>query len=278
MRRRRTFMRFLAPSALPIRPEQPLLGFACPSHVASSRLPCVSTLYSLGELPGVFSTRRAHGASPFRALPDGDRQRLSAGHPLLRLATDRDGIQACFLSHRPKIGRHKTSSSSKPTLSWVRPSWVCGAHCAFGAVGIACSAASLQGFHPSVGWGTPPPDFSTYGVPGSPGVHPPKGIPLARTLASRQRRRISRPGAAAPSVASASSRGDTRSASFGLAGKHPMRAPTLCSKFQRSGKLACLFSRLPALRGLCPPPRTRGFGRAVFDLLSISDWSGTSFT
>jgi hypothetical protein len=180
----------------------------------------------------------------------------------LRLATDRDGIQACFLSHRPKIGRHKTSSSSKPTLSWVRPSWVCGAHCAFGAVGIACSAASLQGFHPSVGWGTPPPDFSTYGVPGSPGVHPPKGIPLARTLASRQRRRISRPGAAAPSVASASSRGDTRSASFGLAGKHPMRAPTLCSKFQRSGKLACLFSRLPALRGLCPPPRTRGFGRA----------------
>jgi len=49
---------------------------------------------------------------------------------------------------------------------------------AFGALGIAAAAASLQGFHPSAGWGAPSPDFSTCGVPGSPGFHPPWGIPL----------------------------------------------------------------------------------------------------
>jgi len=49
---------------------------------------------------------------------------------------------------------------------------------AFGALGIAAAAASLQGFHPSAGWGAPSPDFSTCGVPGSPGLHPPWGVPL----------------------------------------------------------------------------------------------------
>jgi len=35
---------------------------------------------------------------------------------------------------------------------------------AFGALGIAAAAASLQGFHPSASWGDPPPDFSTCGA------------------------------------------------------------------------------------------------------------------
>jgi hypothetical protein len=82
----RTLLRSFAPAAQPTRQGLPLSGFTCPSHVASSHLPCASTLYSLDELPGVLSTRRAHGASPFRALPNRDRCRLSAEHPLLRLA------------------------------------------------------------------------------------------------------------------------------------------------------------------------------------------------
>jgi len=70
---------FLAPTAQPMHWEPPSLGFAYPSHVASSHLPCVSTPYSLNALPGVFSTRRALGAPPFGASPDRDRNRLSAG-------------------------------------------------------------------------------------------------------------------------------------------------------------------------------------------------------
>jgi len=83
-----------APTTLPIRRDPPFPGFTFPGHVASSHLPCASTLYSLSGLPDVLPTRRALGASPFRALPDRDRQRLSAGHPLLRLA------------NRPPYGRH----------------------------------------------------------------------------------------------------------------------------------------------------------------------------
>jgi hypothetical protein len=74
------------PTALPIRQGPPFPGFAFPGHVASLHLPCASTPYSLRGLPGVFPTRCALGAPPFRALPDRDRKRLSASHPLLRLA------------------------------------------------------------------------------------------------------------------------------------------------------------------------------------------------
>jgi hypothetical protein len=39
-------------------------GLAFPGHVAPSRLPCASALYSLDGLPGILSTRRAHGVRP----------------------------------------------------------------------------------------------------------------------------------------------------------------------------------------------------------------------
>jgi hypothetical protein len=144
----RTFMRFFAPSAQPIHREQPFSGFAYPSHVASLRLPCASTPYSLDGLPGVLSTRRALGASPYRALPDRDRQRLSAGHPLMRLATDRSRqtLSLLLFLHLPKIGSHKTSSSAEPAKA--RPSWICGArrfrrfrHCC--RSGLASGVSSL---------------------------------------------------------------------------------------------------------------------------------------
>jgi hypothetical protein len=60
----RTLTRSPAPAAQPIREDLPLPGFTYPSHVASLHLPCASTPYSLHELPGVLSTRCAHGTDP----------------------------------------------------------------------------------------------------------------------------------------------------------------------------------------------------------------------
>ena len=67
-RRAPALPRFRTPAALPIHRGPPLPGFACPGHVASSHLPCASSLFSLSELPGVFSTRRALGAPTLQSL------------------------------------------------------------------------------------------------------------------------------------------------------------------------------------------------------------------
>jgi len=170
-------MRFFAPATLPIRQGPPFPGFAYPGHVASSHLPCASTLYSLSELPGVLPTRCAHGASPFRALPDKDRRRLSAKLPLLRLATDRSRQTLGLLSPRtsPRLAVTKTGSSD--TSLKLCPSWIYGAW-RFRRIGIAAKAASLQGFNPFAGWGAPWRISSRDDVPGSLGLHPPWGVPL----------------------------------------------------------------------------------------------------
>jgi hypothetical protein len=230
----RTFMRFFAPSAQPIHREQPFSGFAYPSHVASLRLPCASTPYSLDGLPGVLSTRRALGASPYRALPDRDRQRLSAGHPLMRLATDRSRqtLSLLLFLHLPKIGSLGLAPRTNqlrlvPLGSMVRD--------AFGALGIAAAAASLQGFYPSAGWGSSSPDFSACDVPGSLGLHPPWGIPLPSLGLTAV--------ALGLTTASVSSecalpcgRVSIRLASSGIPGKRPLWHRTLCFKFQRARK------------------------------------------
>jgi hypothetical protein len=122
---RRTLLRFLAPTALPICRDLPLPGFAILGHVASSHLPCASTPYSLSRLPGVLSTRCAHGTPPFRALPNRDRRSLSTRLPLLRLAMQsrvRQAVKPTFAKAPPRklairedwlIGR----ATSRPSLS-----------------------------------------------------------------------------------------------------------------------------------------------------------------
>jgi len=65
--RRHTLTRFVVPTAQPIREDLPFSGFAFPSHVAPSHLPCASALYSLHRLPGVLSTRCTRGTYAFRA-------------------------------------------------------------------------------------------------------------------------------------------------------------------------------------------------------------------
>jgi hypothetical protein len=113
--------------------------------------------------------------------------------------------------------------------------------CAFGAVGIAAKAASLQGFDPSAGWGAPSPDFSTCGVPGSLGVSPPWDIPLPdpwpRGCHERpDGRPATTPNAAfTDTVAAAPARPPLAFREGTLCGHR-----TLCFKFQRTGKLACL--------------------------------------
>jgi len=83
---------------------------------------------------------------------------------------------ACFASHLPK---NWPSQGLTPRTNHLRfvPSWISGAW-RFRRVGIAAAAASLQGFSPSAGWGTPSLDFSACGVPGSPGLFPPWGVPF----------------------------------------------------------------------------------------------------
>jgi len=122
--------------------------------------------------PGALS-----GRHPSELDPTKIGHRLSAGLPLMRLATDHrtTDIKPAFYCTYPKLAvirrTPRTSLERLVPFGFV----VLGA---FGAVGIAAAAASLQGFSPFVGWGALSPDFSTCSVPGSPGIHPPWGIPL----------------------------------------------------------------------------------------------------
>jgi len=95
----------------------------------------------------------------------------------MRLATDRNttDIKPAFSSHLPKIGSQRLARRIHRLGCIPLGSMVLGA---FGALGIAAIAASLQGFHPPVGWDTSSLNFFTCDSPGSPGFHPPWGIPL----------------------------------------------------------------------------------------------------
>ena len=119
-RRALALLRFLTPTALPTHRGLPLSGFACPSHVASLHLPCASTPYSLGELPGVLSTRCAHGMKSPSELD------------LTKIATvSRCGIPSCdwlpsrvqsdnkaYCSRLPETGR---PPGSAPRPDQLRP-------------------------------------------------------------------------------------------------------------------------------------------------------------
>jgi hypothetical protein len=95
----------------------------------------------------------------------------------MRLATDRSRqtLKPASFCTSPRLAVIRLAPRTDQLRSVPLGSMVLDA---FGALGIAAAAASLQGFYPSAGWGAPSPDFSTCGVPGSPGLHPPWGIPL----------------------------------------------------------------------------------------------------
>jgi len=113
---------FLVPTAQPILRGPPILGSTCPGHVAPLHLPCASAPYSLEDLPGVLSTRRAHGTRAFRAYPNEDRPNLSAGPPLLRLANHsrvKQTVKPTPCRHLPEIGHpkaaHRTGPKARPS-------------------------------------------------------------------------------------------------------------------------------------------------------------------
>jgi hypothetical protein len=112
-----------------------------PGHVAPSRLSCATAPYSLDDLPGSISTRRAHGVLPseldLAEIACTSRRRL----PLLRLTMpDRwffyEKSVAGALGLRPRrvslqgfslcrLGwtRWMFSALRPPWLSWVSPPW-----------------------------------------------------------------------------------------------------------------------------------------------------------
>jgi len=65
--RRARSQRFAIPKRNPAVEIHHSRAFACPGHVAPSRLPCASAPYSLDGLPGVFQPGALSGSSPFRA-------------------------------------------------------------------------------------------------------------------------------------------------------------------------------------------------------------------
>jgi hypothetical protein len=152
---------FSPPRRYPLIEVHHSRAFACPGHVASLHLPRASTPYSLDELPGVLSTRCVHGTRPSERYLTEIASFLSEPLPLLRLAF-RPLQQTLSLLpvHLSRLAVPKTCSSNKPeglslsTLVLRR----------FRRIGISARAASLQGFYPSAGWGSPPPDFSTCGT------------------------------------------------------------------------------------------------------------------
>jgi hypothetical protein len=106
--------------------------------------------------------------------------RFSAGLPLLRLAIrppkQTFSLLTSFCLRTARDWPSKTCSSNSSPKRTVPLGLVVLKR--FRRRGIAAAAASLQGFNPSADWGLPSPDFSACDSPGSPGIHPPWGIPL----------------------------------------------------------------------------------------------------
>jgi len=152
----------------------------------------------------------------------------------MRLATDRirTDIKPVFSRTSPRLAvirlTHRTGQLRHvPLGSMVLD--------AFGALGIAASSGLASGVLSLCRLGAPSPDFSACGVPGSPGFHPPWGVPLPSLGLT----------AAALGLATASDNSaccacltaEAACARPPLAFREaPFRAPYLCFKFQRAGK------------------------------------------
>jgi hypothetical protein len=172
----RSLPRFCAPTALPTR-QDPHTPGRLPARVtlrprayhAPRRLtPSASSLVSFqpgaptGHCPSERYLTEIADASQ-RSFPSCD-----------WLPTALADTRPAFL-RTPEIGRHEDVLIER--AFWAVPlGWMVLQ--ALSAHRHLCQAASLQGFHPSAGWGHPPPDFSTCGTLALLGLHPPWGIPL----------------------------------------------------------------------------------------------------
>jgi hypothetical protein len=157
----------------------------------------------------------------------------------MRLATDRSRqtLKPASFCTSPRLAVIRLAPRTDQLRSVPLGSMVLDA---FGALGIAAAAASLQGFYPSAGWGHRrriSPRSASLALLGFILL----GHSPSRALASRLLRPVSRPSQQLRVHASAARQRQHRSASSCIPGRHPVGHRTLCFKFQRSGKSACLF-------------------------------------
>jgi hypothetical protein len=120
-----TLPRFLAPSASSIRWKPPFPGLPRPGHVAPAHLPCALTPSSSIRLPGVFQPGSLMGFLP-SALDSSE----------IVLASRHDFPSCDWLLPAP-LARPSENDLARPPARRPRKD----------------SAASLQGFVPSDGWG-----------------------------------------------------------------------------------------------------------------------------
>jgi hypothetical protein len=119
-RRALALPRLFTPTALPTRRDPPFPGFTFPGHVAPLHLPRASTLYSLGELPGVLSTRRARGAKALQSLTRQKSPRsLNRGIPSCDWQPGRvQQTRRLLFWHLPEIDRPPGSAFGPTREGW----------------------------------------------------------------------------------------------------------------------------------------------------------------
>jgi hypothetical protein len=251
-----TLTRFLAPTALPTRRGPPLPDLSLvPGHVAPSHLPCASAPCSLGGLPGVLSTRCAHGTKPSelhqseisRCLPSNASPLAIGDRPLqqtqgLLFRTSRDW---------PPKGLVPRTDHRRPVPLVSAVLLALSAHRHFCQSGLASGVCSLCRLGP------PPPDFSTRGTPCSLGFHPPWGTPLLRLDLDGCRDSFSR--STTPPHSQDRSCEHAWSP-LGTSGHPRSEMCSLCSRVSKScGRWRCLFRGCRPLEVCVLIPPWRGF-------------------
>jgi hypothetical protein len=273
--------------------SHPSRGFHPPGHVASSRFLPASTPCSLNGLPGVSQPGAPSGFS-LQSLTWQRSRRLSAAHPLLRLA--------------PRVRKHRSKAKtgfpfppSSPFLSVrigrsVPVSQTVTARAGSPARGLAPGSFSLRNPASKLAGsaespsGTPKRSFvrllpvgarhhrvSPAGVgPGSPGLHPPWGILHPEPRASPATVTLARSGPStcrfpfpcfragpfrrSPGSRTGLHRNDPPLVHFGNAPSEPAFADPdrvllpVLQSFKEHGMWACLFRGCRPLRGLRPRP------------------------
>jgi hypothetical protein len=222
----RTFPRFRAPSAPPLRRDPPIPGL--PAWVTLRPRPSVgaSTPFSLSGLPGILSTRRAHGVRCLQSLTSQRSPHLSVRLPLLRLA---------------EPSRHSSATTHAESLDYDGP--------------------RFRGLFPLTGWAHPLRISPRCGELGSLGIHPSWGFPLpeprASSAARRPRQATAQPCCRYRTHLAARTRACSIGSPLGTSGKIPKDPAPYAPEFQRAGKLACLFRDCRPLQGFGPRSLTR---------------------
>jgi hypothetical protein len=158
----------------------------------------------------------------------------------MRLATDRSRqtLKPASFCTSPRLAVIRLAPRTDQLRSVPLGSMVLDA---FGALGIAARSGLASGVLSLCRLGCTVAGFLHVRRPWLSWASSSLGHSPSRTLASRLSRSVSRLTRRLPMHASAAKQRQQGSASSCIPGRHPFGHRTLCFKFQRSGKLACLF-------------------------------------